>query len=113
MQFASSCAATSATPAAPASRNAPVSSSSAPSVTTAATTTISSATCGSIQRFVIPTPDVVTRAQKFVRWLGSHSWVVLLVVLLVVLGTWGFIKLADEVREGDTQKFDDWAIHAM
>ena len=52
-----------------------------------------------------------TRAQKFVRWLGSHSWVVLLVVLLVVLGTWGFIKLADEtMRDIDIATTGKWAV---
>jgi undecaprenyl-diphosphatase len=38
---------------------------------------------------------------------------VLLAVLLVVLGTWGFIALADEVKEGGTQKFDDRIMQAL
>ena len=38
---------------------------------------------------------------------------VLLGFLIVVAGTWGFIVLLDEVKEGDTQTFDVWAIRAM
>jgi undecaprenyl-diphosphatase len=30
----------------------------------------------------------------------------LIALLIVVIGTWGFIKLADDVAEGETQKFD-------
>src|SRR5687767_6378277 len=32
---------------------------------------------------------------------------VLVTCLIIVLGTWGFIALADAVREGDTQAFDE------
>ncbi len=35
---------------------------------------------------------------------------VLLVVLLVVLGVWAFIEIADEVAEGQTQSFDERTI---
>lgn len=38
---------------------------------------------------------------------------VLCAVLLVVAGTWGFIELLDEVREGQTQQFDEWAIRRL
>ena len=53
------------------------------------------------------------RAQEIFRWLGGHGVIVLLAVLVVVAGTWGFVALADEVKEGDTQRFDDWAIRAL
>jgi undecaprenyl-diphosphatase len=56
---------------------------------------------------------VTIRPQTLLRLLASHSWIVYLAMLLLVGGTWGFISLADEVREGDTQKFDDWAIRAL
>lgn len=48
-----------------------------------------------------------------ISWLAGHVNIVLVAVLLIVGGTWGFIELADEVREGDTQRFDDWAVRAM
>ena len=48
-----------------------------------------------------------------IRWVGGNSIVVLVALLVVVAGTWGFIALADEVREGDTQRFDDWAIRRL
>lgn len=44
------------------------------------------------------------------RFLRGREPIALLAVLLVVLGTWGFIALADEVGEGDTGEFDRWAI---
>jgi undecaprenyl-diphosphatase len=56
----------------------------------------------------------VARTQRGVfHWLAGHSVIVLLAVLLVVAGTWGFIALTDEVKEGDTQRFDDWAIRVL
>jgi undecaprenyl-diphosphatase len=51
--------------------------------------------------------------QSLIDWLGAHGGLVLLAVLLVVGGTWGFIKLLDEVKAGDTQKFDDWAVQTL
>ena len=43
-------------------------------------------------------------------WIGGHGYVAIAVALLIVVGTWGFIEIADEVVEGETQQFDDWAI---
>jgi undecaprenyl-diphosphatase len=51
--------------------------------------------------------------RRIIDWLGAHGSVVIGAVLLVVAGTWGFIALADEVTEGGTQHFDDWAIRAL
>jgi undecaprenyl-diphosphatase len=48
-----------------------------------------------------------------ISWLAGHVNIVLVAVLLIVGGTWGFIELADGVRDGDTQRFDDWAVRAM
>lgn len=44
------------------------------------------------------------------RFIRGREPVVLVGVLLIVLGSWGFIELADEVREGSTGEFDRWAI---
>jgi undecaprenyl-diphosphatase len=46
-------------------------------------------------------------------WLGKNGIIVLGAMLIVVAGTWGFIALADEVQEGDTQRFDDWAVRSL
>lgn len=51
--------------------------------------------------------------RRITDWLGSHGSIVIAAVLLVVAGTWGFIALADEVSEGGTQHFDDWAIRSL
>jgi undecaprenyl-diphosphatase len=53
------------------------------------------------------------RIRHILGWIGSSGGLVLVAVLCIVGGTWGFIKLADEVLEGDTQHFDDWAVHAL
>ena len=37
----------------------------------------------------------------------------LIAVLIVVVGVWGFVEIADEVTEGDTKSFDEWAIRAL
>lgn len=41
------------------------------------------------------------------RWLTHHDLIVLLAVLVVVAATLGFLKLADAVRGGATQSFDE------
>jgi undecaprenyl-diphosphatase len=46
-------------------------------------------------------------------WLQQQEPVVLLAMLLVVMGIWGFVELADEVLEGTTQEFDTWAVHVL
>jgi len=48
-----------------------------------------------------------------IQWLGRHELIVLLAVLVVVAGTWGFIALADVVLEGRTQSFDESALRAL
>ena len=47
------------------------------------------------------------------EWLGRHEFVVLLALLFVVAGTWGFISLADVVLKGRTQSFDESVIRAL
>jgi undecaprenyl-diphosphatase len=37
----------------------------------------------------------------------------LLAVLLAVGGVWGFVEIADEVVEGETRTFDEWALRAL
>lgn len=56
---------------------------------------------------------MISRIRNFIDWLGSHHALVLVAVLLIVAGTWGFIELADEVLEGETKDFDEWAISAL
>jgi undecaprenyl-diphosphatase len=48
-----------------------------------------------------------------VNWLGSHEFVVLLAVLIVVGGTWCFIALTDLVLEGRTQSVDEAVLLAL
>ncbi len=50
---------------------------------------------------------------RIIDWIRRREIVVLLAVLAVVLGTWAFIKLADEVKEKDTQNFDERMIRAL
>jgi undecaprenyl-diphosphatase len=51
------------------------------------------------------------------RWLTelreNRDIALLAVAMLVLLAVLGFIVVADEVGEGDTQRFDDWAIRAL
>ena len=49
-------------------------------------------------------------------WLKRMGWgeaLLLLAALLVVLVVHGFLELADDVGEGDTQAFDDWALQSL
>ena len=47
------------------------------------------------------------------EWLGRHEFMMLLALLIVVAGTWGFIALADVVLEGRTQSFDESVLRAL
>ena len=53
------------------------------------------------------------RVQDLVKHLKLYEPIVLIAGLVVVVGTWGFIELADLVVEGDTQWYDEWAVHAL
>lgn len=54
------------------------------------------------------------RAAHLYQWLRAHTnLVVLIVALLVVGGVWAFVEIAGKVVEGDTQKFDEWAVRAL
>ena len=48
--------------------------------------------------------------RSVLAWVGGHGHLFLAAVLAVVAGTWGFVELLDEVKEGETQQFDEWAI---
>ena len=50
---------------------------------------------------------------RSLQWLGKHELVVLVGLLVIVGGTWGFIELADEVIEGTTQGFDEAVVRGL
>ena len=56
---------------------------------------------------------MVYSPKSSLEWLGSHVNLVLIASLLVVAGAWVFIAIADEVKEGGTQRFDEWAVRAL
>ena len=47
------------------------------------------------------------------RRLGWHEVAAILVALFVSLSTYLFIQLTDEVKEGDTRRFDEWALRSL
>ena len=57
--------------------------------------------------------DAKEHARHAVEWLGGHSLGVILATVVAAGGTWGFVSLAGEVVEGDTQAFDVWAVRAL
>jgi undecaprenyl-diphosphatase len=50
---------------------------------------------------------------RVVEWLGGHELTVILGLLTVFAGTWGFVALAGKVVEGDTQRFDERIIRSL
>ncbi len=44
--------------------------------------------------------------QRFFQWLGKHELTTLILIAVIGGGSWGFLKLADEVLEGDSEAFD-------
>lgn len=51
---------------------------------------------------------MIGRLRRAAEWLRNADLVLLLAVLVLVLGCWAFIELADEVREGQTERIDRW-----
>lgn len=51
--------------------------------------------------------------ERFARWLPNIEPVVLVVLAIGTASLWGFIEVAEEVFEGDTQAFDRWVVQAM
>src|SRR5687768_14320286 len=59
-------------------------------------------------------PSIPRSARGLIAWLGQHgNLLVLIVTLLIVAGLWAFIEIADEVMEGDTKLFDEWAVWGL
>jgi undecaprenyl-diphosphatase len=60
---------------------------------------------------------VIHRLRNFndwlLDWLGNRSLLVLTACLVLVAAPLGFIKLVGEVKEGETQHFDDWAVMSL
>jgi undecaprenyl-diphosphatase len=48
-----------------------------------------------------------------VRWLAHQEAVVLLTAFLIVLALFGFVELADEIREGEMRAFDEWLLRLV
>ena len=46
-------------------------------------------------------------------WLARQEAIVLLTAFAVVLAIYGFIELADEIREGEMRLFDEWVLRAV
>lgn len=55
----------------------------------------------------------IRSAYAKVLWLARHEAALLIALIMVTGGTWGFAKIAQEVFAGDTQKFDEWAIRSL
>ena len=56
---------------------------------------------------------VLRSIRSFLAWVGGRGNLVLAAVLAVVAGTWGFIHILDEVKEGDTRHFDEALIRYL
>lgn len=46
-------------------------------------------------------------------WIGRYETSVLVAIIAIVSAIWLFVEIADQVREGDTLSFDEWAIRAL
>lgn len=51
--------------------------------------------------------------RRGLSWLGRHELVLLVLLVLVGGGGWGFAELADEVMEGETRDFDSAVLLAL
>jgi len=51
--------------------------------------------------------------KRLLQWPGRQEFFALLTVVLLAGGTWAFIELADEVREGETRSVDETILLLM
>ncbi len=51
--------------------------------------------------------------QSAVNWLGGREPVVLVALFVALIAVWGFVSVASEVIEGDTQAFDVQIVRAL
>ena len=51
--------------------------------------------------------------QQVLDWIGSHELHVLIASFVMALTLWGLVEIASEVTEGDTAKFDEWAVRIL
>lgn len=51
--------------------------------------------------------------QPVLEWIGRYEAIVLALLFVAALAIWTFIAIAEEVVEGDTLGFDEWAIRAL
>jgi undecaprenyl-diphosphatase len=63
-----------------------------------------------ITRFASGALNLVRTA---LEWIGRNELSVLVALLVCVLAIWIFVEVADEVTEGDTARFDEWAVRAL
>jgi len=50
---------------------------------------------------------------ELLDWLGGHERDVLLALVMIAAGIWGFLTIASKVADGDTQSFDRRILLAM
>lgn len=58
-------------------------------------------------------PAPKPRYAAFLEWIGRYETRVLVAIAVAVAAIWVFIEIADQVRDGDTLRFDDWALRAL
>lgn len=51
--------------------------------------------------------------KSFIQQLKAEEFTILLSLLIVLLGLWGFLELTDEVLEGGTKSYDEWIMSLM
>lgn len=47
------------------------------------------------------------------EWIGRYETSVLAAIVIMATAVWLFIEIADQVRDGDTLSFDEWAIRTL
>lgn len=63
-----------------------------------------------------PTPKHFRRlrqAEALALRITANEILMLVALLIVVLGTWGFVTLSSQVMTGSTQEFDRWAVQSF
>lgn len=61
----------------------------------------------------MPVKQLAPLASKSLHYIRGREPITMIALLAVVLCSWGFIELADEVVEGSTGHFDRWVVRSL
>ncbi len=51
--------------------------------------------------------------KSLIDYLGARSLTIVAVILILTVGSWAFLEIAEHVQTGASRRFDDWAVRSL